>query len=278
MIYRELLKKGAVILSENGIEDASFDACQLMQHLKHTDRSGLSFIACSDADADTETEFLSLISRRAQNEPLQYIIGEWDFYDGTFFVGPGVLIPRPETEQLASMCIEEAKKRGKCVVFDLCAGTGCIGLTIAKHCPSAEVYLFEKFDEAFFYLKKNTDASGLSNVCAIQADVKISPSDNLPLCDILVSNPPYIPSGELASLQNEVKKEPVSALDGGEDGLDFYIAIARSFRTGLAANAFIAFECGENQADKIAEIYSVFGRTDIISDVFGTRRFISVYL
>ncbi len=138
--------------------------------------------------------------------------------------GSRVLIPRPETEELAQLAIEQVKNAGTTpVVWDLCAGSGCIGISIAKACPGASVYCVEKSTDAFAYLQKN--AMPVANVRPVLADIS-GDLTALPKPQMLVSNPPYIPAAVLPTLQPEVLKEPMMALDGGTDGLDFYRLIA----------------------------------------------------
>jgi release factor glutamine methyltransferase len=198
----------------------------------------------------------SVVERRKAGEPLQYILGAWDFYDLTFLVGKGVLIPRPETEILVDFALENLKDIENPVVFDLCAGTGCIGLTIAKHIPNASVYLLEKEENAFNYLKKNADNLALENVRLINGDLFTFDIQELPMADLIVSNPPYIPTTEIEELQREVLSEPLSALDGGYDGLDFYRCLADKWSSNVKKSGFMAFECGDNQSADVIDIFN----------------------
>jgi release factor glutamine methyltransferase len=206
---------------------------------------------------DSHKEIIdNIISRRKNGEPLQYILGKWDFYDLTFLVGKGVLIPRPETEILVDFALEKIESIESPVVFDLCAGTGCIGLTIAKHRKDATVYLFEKEDKAFSYLQKNREKYGLENAILVKTDILNDDISDLPKCDILLSNPPYIESDEIKTLQKEVHFEPYSALDGGKDGLIFYRAICDRWIEKVNKNGYLAFECGEEQSEQIIQLFS----------------------
>ena len=217
----------------------------------------------------------ALLRRRAAGEPLQYILGQWDFRGEPFAVGPGVLIPRPETEQLAELCIEAARARGAITVYDLCAGTGCIGLTVAKACPQARVYLLELHEGALSYLKQNEAAFSLPHTHIVQADVLKGLPETLPAPDLIVSNPPYIRAGELPGLQREVGFEPATALDGGEDGYVFYRAIAEKWLPLLPRGGFAAVECGEGQPETVA---GLFGRTldcAVVKDLYGVPRFVT---
>ena len=206
--------------------------------------------------SDEDVKFMeNAIKLRKQGQPLQYILGKWDFYDMTFYVGDGVLIPRPETEMLVDIALDYLKDKENPVVFDLCSGTGCIGLTIAKHLKNSKVFLFEKEDKAFSYLVKNRDKYKLSNAEIIKCDIFSYDKRNLPQCDILLSNPPYIESDEISSLQKEVQNEPITALDGGKDGLVFYREICKNWTNSVKKDGMVVFECGENQTEEIKSIY-----------------------
>ncbi len=218
----------------------------------------------------------NIINRRKAGEPLQYILGNWDFYDMTFSVGKGVLIPRPETELLVDFALEKLKNIQNPIVYDLCAGTGCIGLTIAKHLPQSKVYLLEKEQAAFEYLNKNTQNHKLDNVKLLNDDLFTIDLDELPMADIIISNPPYIPSSEILDLQKEVLFEPVSALDGGNDGLNFYRCLASKWCSKVKKNGFLAFECGDGQSDDIIEIFDgKFVENNVIFDFNNIDRIVT---
>lgn len=197
----------------------------------------------------------SVISQRKNGRPLQYILGKWDFYDMSFFIGEGVLIPRPETEMLVDLALERIKNIQNPVIFDLCAGSGCVGLTVAKHKPSSKVYLFEKEDKAWEYLIKNIEKYSLTNVYPVKCDIFNYDCSALPHADVLLSNPPYIKTEEIKSLQREVLNEPVAALDGGTDGLDFYRCIYEKWLKAVVAGGFGALECGDGQGKEICDIF-----------------------
>lgn len=215
-------------------------------------------ILLSEEQATEEQKKLvdDVINRRENGEPLQYILGKWDFYDLTFTVGEGVLIPRPETEMLVDFALEKLKNIENPVIYDLCAGTGCIGLTIASHRKDATVYLLEKEEKAFAYLKKNRERLKLDNAVLLQGDLFDFDFSYLPVCDLLLSNPPYINTEEIKLLQKEVLNEPITALDGGADGLDFYRCIAQRCVNKIRKGGYCAFECGEQQSEDIIEIFN----------------------
>lgn len=235
-------------------------------------------VYCNDllASEDDVQIIDSIINRRKAGEPLQYILGNWDFYDLTFSVGEGVLIPRPETELLVDFALDNLKITDKPVIYDLCAGTGCIGLTVAKHLPQAAVYLLEKEQIAFEFLKKNAENLSLDNVRIINDDLFTTDLDNLPLADIIISNPPYIPSSEICGLQKEVLFEPISALDGGTDGLNFYRCLASKWIDKVKENGLMAFECGDGQSQDIINIFAgLYKEKNIIFDFNNIDRIVT---
>lgn len=207
------------------------------------------------------------VERRISGEPLQYIIGEWDFYNRTFRVGEGVLIPRPETEMLVEESLNFLKGRseGEKTVLDLCSGSGCIAVSIAANCPGSKVYAVEKSPAAFEYLKQN--------IVLNRAEVVAFNDDILTGCahlmrakgrfDVIVSNPPYVRSEDCKTLQTEVLREPPEALDGGEDGLTFYRAIAERWLPLLKEDGLLLVECGEDQADDIVRLFSAASDREI---------------
>ena len=196
------------------------------------------------------------INHRKKGEPLQYILGKWDFYDLTFYVGEGVLIPRPETETLVDFALEKIKDIELPVIYDLCAGSGCIGLTIAYHRKDAKVYLLEKEEAALKYLKSNKEKYNLDNAQIIQGDLFNIDFSQIPQANVILSNPPYITTSEIKCLQKEVQFEPVTALDGGIDGLDFYRCIAQKWISQVKKGGYVALECGEEQSVDIISLFS----------------------
>lgn len=196
------------------------------------------------------------VSRRCAGEPLQYLLGSADFYGRTFAVAPGVLIPRFDTEILVDTALSFLKDGD--AVLDLCAGTGCIGLTLGAE-KKVTVTEVEKFDEAFGLLQKNAQRI-YPSARLIQGDVLTDDVEGT--YDLILSNPPYIPTEDLQTLSAEVKKEPVTALDGGDDGLLFYRAIIRRFSSRLRSEGILLFECGIGQASAIEELLLSAGFCD----------------
>jgi len=236
-------------------EDARFDALCLAEKAFGLDKAQLRLYPEKQVDP---MRYFELIARRRAGEPMQYILGEWEFYGLRFAVGPGVLIPRPETEMLVELALRNAKNAK---IIDLCAGSGCVGLSIAHHCPNAQVHLIELSSQAMLYLRQN--AARYPNAHVYHEDI-FNSAFSIQHSALIVANPPYVPSEEIAELSREVQQEPALALDGGEDGLDFYRGIAKHWLPRLAPGGMLAMECGEGQADTIAAIFGC--ETEILRD------------
>ncbi|MBQ8016361.1 MAG: peptide chain release factor N(5)-glutamine methyltransferase [Clostridia bacterium] len=279
MTVAELIKKGRELLVENNVENSANEARWIFESVFECGREFAVFHANERADEIKTEIYLKKIAQRACGTPVQYVIGSWDFYGEVFAVGEGVLIPRPETELLVDFACEYLKDKDKSVVFDLCAGSGCIGLSVARLNPQSAVYLFEKSPDALGYLLQNAESFNLSNIRIISDDIlKGFSVFEIPKPDLILSNPPYINSADIEALQSEVLKEPAMALDGGEDGLDFYRVIAEKWLP--YGSGAVAVECGEGQADEIrmifskqcAETFSVKDFNGIERVVIGTER------
>lgn len=207
-----------------------------------------------------------LVSRRKSGEPLQYILGKWEFMGLPFYTRPCALIPRQDTETLC----EEALKingRGK-TLLDLCCGTGCIGVSLAK-LGGFEVTFGDISRDCLALARENAALNGVPGKFLL-TDMFSDISDSF---DLICVNPPYIPTSELASLQTEVKREPVLALDGGADGLDFYRSIACDYATHISPGGALLMEVGAGQAADVAEMFS---KAEIIKDICGIERVVAV--
>lgn len=252
-----LFKKISEILKNSAIEDCNLEAEIIIRHFSGFSQSEVMFRDESEYSPEMLISIEKAVEERISGRPVQYIIGQWDFFESTFAVGEGVLIPRPETELLCEYVIGAADKSKECVIYDLCSGSGCIGISVKKALPEAEVVLVEKSEKAFEYLRKNSAAIlKETDITMINGDIfDFSFFANYPNADIIVSNPPYIRKDEIPKLQREVQREPSMALDGGEDGLDFYRFIISVWSRKLKSGGIIAFECGEEQADDISAIF-----------------------
>ena len=172
MKLSDVCDAGLKALKVGGVEDASFDCSCLFYDVFGVKRAEL-FLRDGEARQDKIDEFVSKINMRVHGRPLQYILGKWDFYDMTFFVGEGVLIPRPETETLVELALAHIGERKGLRVFDLCTGSGCIGLTLAKKCPDCDFTLLDISPEALSYAEKNRAACAAENVRIAEYDIRL---------------------------------------------------------------------------------------------------------
>ena len=273
MIVKEAYKKCKEILAKSGIEDETFEALCLFEKVTGFDRLGIISHGDEQITDEKLNELLSLVKRRCGHEPLQYILESWSFCGFDFCVGKGVLIPRDDTEVVVNLCVDYLKNRSGKRVIDLCAGSGAISVALEK-LAFAEVTALELSDDAFKFLEKNIKLNN-SNVKALKGDVFTAYfdfEDNS--FDLIVSNPPYIKSDDIQTLQTEVQQEPRLALDGGKSGYDFYEAIIKHWSSKLRHGGALAFELGENQSDYVAELMRSQGFENIRTslDLGGVQR------
>lgn len=261
MTLRSLYNEARRRLTAAGIDSPAFDAACLIELVFGVNRGDLLVRGQEEADAAGEEQFEALLRRREAREPLQYLLGAWEFMDMSLKTGPGVLCPREETELLCQT-VAGYLKDTPCRGLDLCAGTGAVALGIARLCPKAEIQAVELSDQAAGYLRQNVETFGERRVQIIMGDV-LSPEFAARFADgsldFIASNPPYIASGELPGLQEEVQKEPALALDGGEDGLVFYRAIAKLWAPKLRPGGVLAVEIGEEQAEAVSALFAEAG-------------------
>ncbi|WP_370795684.1 peptide chain release factor N(5)-glutamine methyltransferase [Gemmiger sp.] len=229
-----------------GVPDARFDAAQL-----YTFVTGRDHRLDDGPNAEEASRLQVLAERRAGREPLQYLLGEWDFLDFTLKVGRGVLCPRADSEVVCETAIELLKDSEAPVVYDLCAGTGCLGLGIARAVPGAKVTCVELSHDAWPYLTANVAALGGKNTKAERGDVTTYYSIMEEPADLIISNPPYLTAKEMRSLMPETAKEPAMALDGGADGLDFYRLLLRQYKDVVRPGGWMVLEIGYTQAEDV---------------------------
>ena len=205
-----------------------------------------------------------LVSRRKSGEPLQYILGKWEFMGLPFYTRPCALIPRQDTETLC----EEALAIGGKTLLDLCCGTGCIGVSLAK-LGGFEVTFGDISRDCIDLARENAALNGVAGSFVL-TDMFGNISGSY---DMICVNPPYIPTSDLALLQAEVKREPALALDGGADGLDFYRRISRDYAAHLNPGGALLMEVGAGQAEDVAAMFPNAGR---IKDICGIERVVTV--
>ena len=252
-------------LRNAGIEAATLEARELVCYAAGKTRQELMRDARLYVPQAVEQQVRALVQRHLNGEPVAYLIGEWEFYGLPLDISEHVLIPRPDTEVLAEKAIDFVAPLGECRVLDLCAGSGCVGLAVAARCPDARVVLGELSEGALRICRQNIRRNGLTGrVVPLPMDVMAGPPAHMGEFDCIVSNPPYIPRADIDTLDVSVKDyEPRMALDGGEDGLDFYRAICRDWRDVMHPGTGLFFEVGIGQADDVLRIMREVGFGDI---------------
>ena len=268
--YNDLYLEVRRQLRESGVEASTLEARELVCFGTGKNREELTRDSRLYASPEREAQVRRLVERRMAGEPVAYLIGEWEFYGLPLDISQDVLIPRTDTEVLAEQAIAYIQTLGECRVLDLCAGSGCVGLAIASQSPQARVVLGEIDDSALKICRQNIRRNSLSaRVMPIQMDAREKPARSLGEFQCIVSNPPYIPTGDIAGLEASVRDyEPHMALDGGADGMDFYRSIAEQWKEALTPGGRIYFEVGIGQADAVLRLMRSqgFGDLQIIKD------------
>ncbi len=257
MTLGAVYRAGRGRLRRAGNESAAFDAGCLFRKAFGLDRQQRVLHAAEPAGSAQARRFFAMARERAAGRPLQYILGEWPFLGLVLEVGEGVLIPREETELLARTAAEMLAGEKAPLFADLCAGSGAVALGVASLVPGARAAALEKYPAALRYLKRNVARAGLAGVRAVEADV-LDPAaaERMPALDGVFANPPYVRAGEIPGLQEEVRREPREALDGGPDGLRFYRAVARLWLPRLKPGGAAAVEVGDGQAGAVCRLFS----------------------
>ena len=248
MVISEFIRSASLMLTEN----ARFEVELMVMKVLSITRTQLLVHGNTEISQKNQDIVLDMIHRRQNGEPLQYILGECEFMSLDFTVEPGVLIPRPDTEILVEEVLKHAK--GKKNILDICTGSGCIGISLAHYNKDIHLSLLDISDTAISVSKRN---AALNNVSDRVKIIKMDILKEYPICqyDIIVSNPPYIESAVIKTLQTEVKDfEPHLALDGGSDGLMFYRRITEIAPYILNTGGILAFEIGFNQGKAVSEL------------------------
>ncbi len=276
------------MLAAAGVESSRFDTDCLFEDILGADKPELIIHGDREIPEPAADRLMAAAEKRCMGIPLQYILGKWEFYGRGFFVGEGVLIPRPDTEILVERVIEHFAAQGNDSpeICDLCSGTGCIAVTLKKEIPKAKVHAVELSSEAMPYLVKNIQANG-ADVKIIKGDVCdgrilenfADPEDigEFRRIDAIVSNPPYLTDSEMNELSREVSHEPEIALRGGTDGLKFYRVISVLWREILRDGGLMAFEIGYEQGNAVKELLerSGYENVSVFKDLAGNDRVVT---
>ena len=263
-------------LHRAGIDAATLEARELVAFAAGKTRQELLRDSRLYVPQDVEERARALMRRHLAGEPLAYLIGEWSFCGMDLDVNESVLIPRTDTEVLAQLAIDYVRTLPEPRVLDLCAGSGCVGLAVAKFCPGSHVVLGELMEDALRVCRQNIRRCGLTaQVMPWQVNALDGPPPRFGEFDCIVSNPPYIPDGDIAGLDVSVREfEPLTALKGGADGLDFYRAVSDKWRAALRPSGRLYFEVGIGQADDVLRIMRTqgFGDIQVVPDTAGIPR------
>lgn len=270
-MLKDLYLKLRGILSEAGIEAPGLEARLLIEGVTGMNRASQIANSNSEISGEIQEKLISMAQKRAGHLPLQYILGKWSFMGFEFKVGEGVLIPRDDTEVLVGLCLDYLKASDGKTALDLCAGSGAVSVALDK-LANADVTAVELSDKAYNFLLENIKGT---NIKPHKGDIFECYRDfEAKSFDLIASNPPYIKTDEIETLQTEVGYEPKTALDGGADGLDFYRAIARRWTPLLKSGGAMAFELGEGQAEYVGGLMADHGYINIktAKDLDGTDR------
>lgn len=263
-------------LRRAGIDAATLEAQELVAFAAGKTRQELLRDGRLYVPQEVEQRAAALVERHLAGEPLAYLIGEWSFCGMDLDIDENVLIPRVDTEVLAEQAISFVKTLQEPRVLDLCAGSGCVGLAVAKFCPGSHVVLGELMEGALRVCRRNIRRTGLTaQVLPWQVNALDGPPPRFGEFDCIVSNPPYIPDGDIAGLDVSVRDyEPLTALKGGGDGLDFYRVISDKWRACLHPGSRLYFEVGIGQADDVLRIMRAqgFGDIEVVPDTAGIPR------
>lgn len=258
MTYREAVEFGTKCLTDAGVPDAALDAWYLLQMVCRIERSYYYVHGEEDIIQDAQKEYEIAVQKRAEHIPLQYIIGEQEFMGLRFKVNSNVLIPRQDTETLVEQVLKIVKPGMK--VLDLCTGSGCVLISVLKNAPELTGVGSDISKTALLVAKEN------AKMHEVDADwIRSDLFDNITeTFDVIMANPPYIPTGEILSLMPEVRDfEPENALDGGADGLDFYRKIAGQVKDYLNPGGYVYMEIGYDQGEAVSELMRNAGFTEV---------------
>jgi release factor glutamine methyltransferase len=277
MTHRTCYQTLCAILAQAQIPEPQQEVGFLLEHLTGMPLPRFLMDSTAETPPALAAQAQSLCHRRAAGEPLQYLLGEWDFFGLTFSVGTGVLIPRADTETLVEEVLRLRKGCPTTRMVDLCSGSGCIPSAIAAYLPNVSGMAIERESAAFSYLKKNLQQHAVQ-VLPVQGDVlQASLAATCTNYHILTCNPPYLTQTDMQQLQPEVAFEPETALYGGTDGLDFYRQVTALWKTALAAGGWLVYEIGQGQEQDVTDLLQAHGFSHITqrADASGIIRMVA---
>lgn len=273
LTVRDSLAQAEQVLTQSGCTEPRANAEFLLAHLLHTSRTWLTAFGQELLPADKQQAYERLVARHANGEPLAYITGFQPFCNLEISVTPDVLIPRPETEELVDWAAHFFNPAAPLKILDLCTGSGCIALALAEQLPHACVTAVDISPRALQVARHNAERLKLQEkITFIESNLWENVQGDF---DIIVSNPPYIPSGDLPGLMREVQAEPSLALDGGPDGLQLTRQIIRRAGRFTHAGSILGLELCQGQPAGVAALLNGLGwRATVKKDIFGIERFV----
>ncbi len=274
MTIKQAITKGMIMLKSNNVESPKLKARLLLQYVLDKPRQYIIVYDNKEIDKQQQWQYFVNIEKLTKGIPLQHITHRQEFMKMDFFVDENVLIPRSDTEILVEEVIKIAQKYNSPRILDLCTGSGAIAISLKKFVPNADITAVDISEKALEIAQKNAKKLE-AKINFVKSDL-FDKLDNKKF-DIIVSNPPYIRKDEIKKLSEEVQKEPKIALDGGEDGLDFYRIIAEQAINYLKTGSFLCFEIGYNQKNdviKIIEDEQNYKNTYCKKDLYGNDRII----
>ena len=260
----EALKEGKQRLKAAGKEAYAFEAELLLEKAAGLNRTALFLRGEESLSEEVLAVYEGYLSEREQGRPTQYILGEWEFMGLPFHVGEGVLIPRGDTEVLVETILEKQQSEPMKSILDIGTGSGCIPVSLGHYGKFEQIMAVDISPKALSYATKNADENKI-NIDFYESDLFTNvPAEWKGRLDAIVSNPPYIPKKDIEELMTEVKDfEPMNALDGGEDGLDFYRAIVEQAKDWLVDGGWLFFEIGYDQGEDLKTLLNESGYTEI---------------
>lgn len=275
--YNELYLSARNVLRQYGVEGCSLEARLLVAQAAGKSTADLLRDMNLYTTPAVESKVTDYLARRLRGEPVAYITGSWEFYGLPMTVTPDVLIPRMDTELLVDTAKELlVGRKMDARILDLCCGSGCIACALGHELPASKLVAVDISASALEVCRKNLATNRISSRClTLQADATSAPPLSIGTFDMIVSNPPYIASDEIMSLDGSVRDfEPIWALDGGKDGLRFYKGILKYWKSLLRPGGYILFEVGEGQAEPVRDMILAagFAAADTRQDTQGTER------
>lgn len=279
MVVKDIISRGMELINKKEYSNPYLETILVLSKLLDVDKNYIYVHGDKEIEESIITEFFDIMKKRVKGYPLQYLLNEVDFMGLTFYLEEGVLIPRPDTEIMVEFIIDNIDEDEDINILDIGVGCGAIGLSIAKYCPNVKIFGIDIDDTPIRLSNKNKDLLKVENASFYQGDLfEALEKNNIgERFQLIVSNPPYIKTSDIEDLQIEVKDhEPLIALDGGVDGLDFYRKISKRAPYYLLPKGILIYEIGYNQGTQVRDILNNegFKNISILKDYQGYDRIV----